>query len=194
MLSVPANRSFEEENYREARDHFTVALKITPKSYKLIPKLLYNLAFANSKIGNIRSAIRDCTNAMLNKQMFSSFLKLRADCFKAMRNFEKCVEDYENLLKIERSNEVENLLKEAKIALQRSQSDNFYDILDMNKNASKNEIKKAYKKLALIHHPDKHSDASNDEKLEQEEIFKKVNQAHDVLANEARRAAYDSQH
>ena len=54
-------------------------------------------------------------------------------------------------------------------------SENLYDILGVSKSASQEEIKKAYKKLALQHHPDKGGD---------EEVFKQISGAYSVLSDE----------
>ncbi|MFB6225015.1 MAG: DnaJ domain-containing protein, partial [Candidatus Paceibacteria bacterium] len=61
--------------------------------------------------------------------------------------------------------------------------DDYYSILGVDKNASQEEIKKAYRKKAHKHHPDK-SDGD-------EEMFKKVSEAYDVLSDEDKRAKYD---
>jgi DnaJ-class molecular chaperone len=53
-----------------------------------------------------------------------------------------------------------------------------YDILGLTHNATPDEIKKAYKKLALQYHPDKNSDKSEEEKLILEEKFKQVSKAY----------------
>ena len=45
------------------------------------------------------------------------------------------------------------LLHEAKVALKRSQRKDYYKILGVDRNANDDEIKKAYKKRALVHHP-----------------------------------------
>lgn len=157
-----------------------------------MPKLLHQRAIANTKIGYFRDAIRDCTNAMENCDTeYSKNLRLRANCYMDMRKFQKAISDYELLYKIHKSNEMENQLKKAKYELKRFQSDNYYDILDVDKTASTDEIRKAFKKLALIHHPDKHADAPNYEKIEQQEQFKKINNAHEVLSNPMQRDAYD---
>lgn len=60
---------------------------------------------------------------------------------------------------------------------------NYYKILGVDKNASQEEIKKAYRKQAHKHHPDK---SEGDE-----EKFKRISEAYDVLSDEKKRAQYD---
>jgi molecular chaperone DnaJ len=62
----------------------------------------------------------------------------------------------------------------------------YYKILGVGKNASDEEIKKAYRKLARKYHPD--TNAGN---KEAEERFKQISQAHDVLSDADKRKAYD---
>jgi molecular chaperone DnaJ len=62
----------------------------------------------------------------------------------------------------------------------------YYKILGVGKNASDEEIKKAYRKLARQYHPDRNPD---DKKAE--ERFKEISQAHDVLSDVDKRKAYD---
>ncbi len=62
----------------------------------------------------------------------------------------------------------------------------FYEILGVDKNASKDEIKKAYRKLALKYHPDK-----NKGDKESEEKFKEVAEAYSVLSDDNKKARYD---
>jgi molecular chaperone DnaJ len=64
---------------------------------------------------------------------------------------------------------------------------NYYDILGVSKTASQEEIKKAYRKLALIHHPDKNiGDPNSDSK------FKEIAQAYDILGDPDKRKKYDT--
>lgn len=62
----------------------------------------------------------------------------------------------------------------------------YYDVLDVDKNASAEEIKKAYRKLAFKYHPDK-----NPGDKEAEESFKEATEAYEVLNNAEKRNLYD---
>ncbi len=62
----------------------------------------------------------------------------------------------------------------------------YYEILGVAKNASADEIKKSYRKLALKHHPDR-----NPNNKEAEEKFKEAAQAYEILSNSDKRAKYD---
>jgi DnaJ-class molecular chaperone len=63
----------------------------------------------------------------------------------------------------------------------------YYDILGVSKNASADEIKKAYRKQALEWHPDRHKD----DKEAAEKRFKEINEAYQVLSNPEKKAAFD---
>ena len=63
----------------------------------------------------------------------------------------------------------------------------YYQILGVDKKASADELKKAYRKLAMQWHPDQNKDNA----AKAEEKFKEINQAYDVLKDEQKRAAYD---
>jgi DnaJ-class molecular chaperone len=63
----------------------------------------------------------------------------------------------------------------------------YYDILGVNKTASAEELKKAYRKQALEWHPDRHKD----NKEAAEKRFKEINEAYQVLSDAQKRSAYD---
>ena len=65
--------------------------------------------------------------------------------------------------------------------------ENYYDILGVKPNASKSEIKMAYRKLVFEKHPDK-----SDDKEEAKKIFAKISKAYQILSNEESRQNYDN--
>lgn len=67
----------------------------------------------------------------------------------------------------------------------------YYEVLGLQKGASADDIKKAYRKLAVKWHPDKWQQASDAEKKKAEENFKELAEAYDVLSDDQKRARYD---
>src|SRR6202022_1570049 len=62
----------------------------------------------------------------------------------------------------------------------------YYEVLGVGQNAPEEEVKRAYRKLAVKFHPDKNPDDPH-----AEEKFKELGEAYDVLINADKRAAYD---
>jgi len=62
----------------------------------------------------------------------------------------------------------------------------FYETLGVSKSASADELKRAYRKLAMQYHPDRNA---GDKGAEQK--FKDLNEAYDILKDDQKRAAYD---
>ena len=62
----------------------------------------------------------------------------------------------------------------------------YYEILAVGRDASQEDIKKAYRKLAMQYHPDRNSGDK-----EAEEKFKEAAEAYEVLSNEEKKAKYD---
>ena len=62
----------------------------------------------------------------------------------------------------------------------------FYELLGLNRDASDDDIKKAYRKMAMKYHPDRNPDSK-----EAEEKFKEIKEAYEILSDSQKRAAYD---
>lgn len=62
----------------------------------------------------------------------------------------------------------------------------FYDLLGINRDASDDDIKKAYRKMAMKYHPDRNPDSKD-----AEEKFKEIKEAYEVLSDSQKRATYD---
>ena len=66
-----------------------------------------------------------------------------------------------------------------------TQKRDYYDILGVSRNASEDDLKKAFRKLAFQYHPDRNKEASAEEK------FKEINEAYQVLSDPEKRSQYD---
>jgi len=64
--------------------------------------------------------------------------------------------------------------------------EDYYSLLGIERTASEAEIKKAYRRLAMKHHPDRNAQDKGAEKK-----FKAINEAYEVLSNPQKRQAYD---
>ncbi len=62
----------------------------------------------------------------------------------------------------------------------------YYEVLGVQRNASEAELKKAFKRLAMKHHPDRNPDDAA-----AEEKFKEAKEAYEILGDAQKRAAYD---
>lgn len=184
--------AFKSGKFREALQLYTEALEIDPSNNNMNCKLYYNRALVNYKINNLRDSVVDCTKVLDIDIQYLKALLLRAKCYNELEKYEECVKDYESALKIQKTQEIKNLLRDAKFALKKSKQKDYYKILGVSKNATDDEIKKAYRKKALIHHPDRHANSSDSDKKEQEIKFKEIGEAYAVLSDPKKKMRYDS--
>ncbi|XP_053552320.1 dnaJ homolog subfamily C member 7, partial [Bombina bombina] len=106
--------------------------------------------------------------------------------------YEEAVRDYEKVYQTESTKEHKQLLKNAQLELKKSKRKDYYKILGVDKNASEDDIKKAYRKRALMHHPDRHSGATAEVQKEEEKKFKEVGEAFTILSDPKKKARYDN--
>ncbi|XP_065433953.1 dnaJ homolog subfamily C member 7 isoform X2 [Chrysemys picta bellii] len=186
------NKAFKEGNYKLAYELYTEALGIDPNNIKTNAKLYCNRGTVNSKLRKLEDAIDDCTNAIkLDDTYIKAYLR-RAQCYMDTEQYEDAVRDYEKVYQTEKTKEHKQFLKNAQVELKKSKRKDYYKILGVDKNASEDEIKKAYRKRALMHHPDRHSGASAEIQKEEEKKFKEVGEAFTILSDPKKKARYDS--
>lgn len=68
----------------------------------------------------------------------------------------------------------------------------YYEILGVSKDASDDDIKKSYRKLAMKYHPDRWANGTEEEKKEAEQKFKEIAEANEVLSDPQKRQQYDN--
>merc|ERR1711993_196453 len=116
---------------------------------------------------------------MGDDKYFKAILR-RAKSYMDLEMYDEAVRDYELANKMDRGNqEVRQLLQQAKLEVKKAKRKDYYKILGVSKTANDDEIKKAYRKRALVHHPDRHSSATEEEKTEAEKR-NRYDQGHDI--------------
>ena len=85
---------------------------------------------------------------------------------------------------------MEEKIKGAKVKAKEAAKKDYYKILGVEKTATDDEIKKAYRKLALKWHPDRNQE-SEEQKQKADKMFKDINEAYSVLSEPDKRRRYD---
>ncbi|KAJ8675890.1 hypothetical protein QAD02_011676 [Eretmocerus hayati] len=188
------NVAFKADKYQEAYNLYTEALLVDPMNKKANAKLHFNKATVAAKLKKFKESLSECNAALKLDNDYLKAILRRAACYMELQEYEEAVRDYERACKIDKSRDNKRLLFEAKAALKKSKRKDYYKILGIDKNASTDDIKKAYRKRAMVHHPDRHANASEGEKKEQEKKFKEVGEAYGILSDPKKRSRYDSGH
>lgn len=153
--------------------------------------LLSNRATTLLKLNRHEDALTDTDASIeLSPNSFKA-LRTRARINLHLEKYDACVADFKSAI-TEAQNEgsateadvraLKSELKKAEAALKRSKTKDYYKILGVARDATESEIKKAYRRESLKHHPDKGGD---------EEKFKLVVEANAVLSDPRRRERYD---
>lgn len=186
------NQAFKAGKWQEAYDLYTESLTIDQNNKTINAALYFNRATTCSKLNKLDECIEDCTRAVdLDPNYIKAYLR-RAKSYTEKEDYEAALIDYERVYKLDKTKEHQQLLKDAKLELKKSKRKDYYKILGVAKTANDDEIKKAYKKRALMHHPDRFPNESEDVKKEEEKKFKEVGEAYAVLSDAKKRARYDN--
>ncbi|BES89410.1 DnaJ domain [Nesidiocoris tenuis] len=186
------NEAYKADKLLDALRLYSEALDIDPKNTSTNAKLYFNRATVYAKMNKLEESIVNCSEALKLDPNYLKALLRKAKSHMDLAQFEEAVQDYEKAFKMDKSRDIRKLLNDAKLELKKSQRKDYYKILGVDKNASTEDIKKAYRKRALVHHPDRHAHASEGEKKEQEKKFKEVGEAYGVLSDPQKRAKYDN--
>uniref|UniRef100_A0A667YEL0 DnaJ homolog subfamily C member 7 n=1 Tax=Myripristis murdjan TaxID=586833 RepID=A0A667YEL0_9TELE len=183
------NKAFKEGNYEAAYELYSEALTIDPNNIKTNAKLYCNRGTVGSKVSNNHRKNSTSISFELCLHLTGCFVW---GCYMDTEQYEEAVRDYEKVYQTEKTKEHKQLLKNAQLELKKSKRKDYYKVLGVDKNATEDEIKKAYRKRALMHHPDRHSGASAEVQKEEEKKFKEVGEAFSVLSDPKKKSRYDS--
>lgn len=153
--------AFEEKKYDEAIQHYTEAIEIEPKHVHFSRMINFLIIQAYSKNKQNTEAIKLALQIAHEDEEALDALWALGDAYTDAEKWEDAIRIFRLALEAAPDSDTEDTQKakrkvqEAQVALKQSKEKNYYKILGLSRTASKQEIKKGYRKLALEWHPDK---------------------------------------
>ncbi|XP_042328965.1 dnaJ homolog subfamily C member 3-like [Sceloporus undulatus] len=186
-----AEEHIKGQRYDDAIEKYKAAMKTEPAVAIYTTKAKGHICHCLSKSKRHHEAIDICTEAHQLDPRNVFILRDRAEAYILNEEFEKAIEDYHEAKGIDDENEeLKEGLERAQKLLKQSKKRDYYKILGVQRNANKQEIIKAYRKLAQQWHPDNFQ--SEDEKKRAEKKFIDIAAAKEVLTDLEMRQKFDS--
>lgn len=192
-LKEAANIAVKNGDLEDAIAKYSECLASDPINHTLNSIIYANRATIWLKKNDYQSAYDDCCMSL---ELQPGYLKAICRRFKALmglKRFDEAVGDAERAVKLHpHDQQFRQMLRTAKIELKKSKRKDYYQILGVGSGASEHEIKKGFRKKAMIWHPDKFASGTEDDRLKAEEKFKEIGEAYEVLKDEKMKAQYDN--
>ncbi|XP_010274126.1 PREDICTED: dnaJ homolog subfamily C member 7-like [Nelumbo nucifera] len=161
------NEAFQSERYSDAVRHYTCAISGNDVSRPFAAICICNRATTYKALGEIAEAIADCSLAMALDGDYPKAIYRRASLHEMIRNYRQAINDLQRYLSLlqkkyseDKATEIE--ISEARLRLSRIKQEamkdvplDMYLILGVRKSATAMDIKNAYHRASLRHHPDK---------------------------------------
>ncbi|KAI0024702.1 hypothetical protein F4780DRAFT_550557 [Xylariomycetidae sp. FL0641] len=187
-MKEEGNTDYKAGRWQSAFDKYSSALEVDPTNRGINAKLLQNRALCRLKLKQYDEAVADCDRAISLDSQYTKARKTKANALGQAERWEDAVREWKAIQEIEPEDRtIAKEIRKAELELKKSQRKDYYKILGVPKDADDAQIKKAYRKLAIIHHPDKNRD---DEAAA--ERFKDIGEAYENLSDPQKRARYDS--
>ncbi len=186
-----ANELFKQKKYEEAIEEYTKVLEFDPSNKKFNSLILANRALCYQKLNKHKEALRDSNQSVkLNPYYARGYVK-RGNVYMELKMFDDAKLDFQKAKELDPTvSGVEGYLNDAKNQAEKARKRDYYAILGIDKNASEQEIKRAYKKMAMKYHPDRNAESEETKKMA-EKKFIDVNDAYSVLSDPKKKNMYD---
>ncbi|CAN6351235.1 unnamed protein product [Urochloa humidicola] len=223
-LKAAGNELFQAGRFSDAVEQYSAALACNSESRPFSAVCFCNRAAAYQALGQVTDAIADCSLAMVLDTNYPKAISRRATLYEMIRDYGQAANDVRKLiLLLEKKVNVSGVspkvvnkhsdLKQARARLSSIEDEakkdiplNLYLILGVEPDCSAADIKKAYRKAALRHHPDKAAqllvrnentvdgfwrDVVKEVYADADHLFKTIGEAYNVLSDPDKRQEYD---
>ncbi|XP_007441083.3 dnaJ homolog subfamily C member 3, partial [Python bivittatus] len=188
---VSAEELIQEGRYQEATEKYEAVIKMETNVPVYTTRAKERICHCLSKNQQSTEAIKLCTEVLQLEPENVNALKDRAEVYLLEEMYEEAIQDYETAKKYsDNDQQILESLEKAQRMLKQSQKKDYYKILGVKRNARKQEIIKAYRKLAMQWHPDNFQD--EEEKKKAEKKFIDIAAAKEVLTDPEMRRKFDA--
>ena len=186
-----ANSLFKSEKYDEAINEYTKLLEFDPENKNFISIILTNRALCYKKQGKNMEALKDADEAIKNNPNYATAYIRRALIYEEFKMFDDAKSDLSKAKELDPNNaKIEGYINEANQKGESARNRDYYQILGLQRNATPEEVKKAYRKMALKYHPDRNSESEQSKKIAQRK-FQDVSDAYSVLSDPKKKGMFD---
>ncbi|KAI0969198.1 hypothetical protein F4678DRAFT_167521 [Xylaria arbuscula] len=178
-MKEEGNAEYKAGRWQNAFDKYTSALDVDPANRGTNSKLLQNRALCRLKLKDYDAAVADCDRATALDPSYMKARKTKANVLAQAERWEDAVREWKKIQELDPEDRtIAREIRRVELELKKSQRKDFYKILGVAKDADDTTIKKAYRKLAIIHHPDKNRDDEG-----AAERFKDIGEAYETLSD-----------
>ena len=184
------NQDFKAGRYQSALSHYTAGIEADPHNPKNAALLYANRAAVYLKLKKNAEALADCNKSIeLDDNYAKAFLR-RGEARMELGEYEDATRDFNRCHQLDPMLGARERMRVANTEAKKAARKDYYKILGVEKSATDDQIKKAYRKLALKWHPDKNAQ-TEEKKHEAEKKFKEINEAYVVLSDPEKRKQFD---
>ena len=188
---IRANTYFKSNNYEQAINEYTKLLDFDPENKNFMSIILTNRALCYKKTGKNMEALKDVDKAIEYNPNYSTAYIRRALIYEEFKMFDDAKSDLCKAKELDPNNsKIDGYMNEANQKGEAARNRDYYKILEIDRNATQEQIKKAYRKLALRYHPDRNSESEQTKKVAQRK-FQDVSDAYSVLSDPKKKEMFD---
>lgn len=178
-MKEEGNVEFKAGRLQSAVDKYTEALEVDVSNRSMNAKLLQNRAQCKIKLKQYDGAIADAERAVSLDPTYTRARKAKANALGHSGKWEDAVREWKSIQELDPEDRtIPREIRKAELDFKKSQRKDYYKIMAVEKDAGPDDIKKAYRKLAVKLHPDKNP---GDEVAEAK--FKDLQEAYETLSD-----------
>lgn len=173
-----ANQEFKAGKMEDALKSYNDTIALDPFNRKFNALILGNICSLYLKQKNHKEAMKAITKAIEYDPQYAKAFYKRGELNKEMGDWEGWERDLKRAQNLDPTLNLQGYIKENQNKVKEAKKKDYYKVLGVDKTANDSEIKKAFRKLSIQWHPDKHAGSEDQELAEKK--YREIVDAYDV--------------